>query len=139
MSEENKALYRKLVEGINNGNAGILDEAYSQSLVYHGTGPAVTADRESVKQYLTAVIGAFPDGKMTIDDLLADGDKVIYRMTYRGTQKGEFFGVPATNKEVTARTIGIARITDGKIVEEWENMDEMGFMQQLGVGPTPGP
>ena len=75
---------------------------------------------------------------MTIDDLLADGDKVIYRMTYRGTHKGEFFGVPATNKEVTARTIGIARIADGKIIEEWENMDEMGFMQQLGVVPTFG-
>ena len=59
-------------------------------------------------------------------------------MTYRGTHKGEFFGVSATNREVTARTIGIVRIADGKIVEEWENMDEMGFMQQLGVMPTLG-
>ena len=75
MSEENKAVYRKLVEGINNGNAEILDEVYSPSLVYHGTGPAVNADRESVKQYLTAVVAAFPESKMTIDDLLADGDK----------------------------------------------------------------
>ena len=75
MSEENKAVYRKLVEGINNGNAEILDEVYSPSLVYHGTGPSVNADRESVKQYLTAVVAAFPESKMTIDDLLADGDK----------------------------------------------------------------
>ena len=138
MSEENKAVYRKLVDGMNSGNAEILDEVYSPSLVYYTTGPSVNLDREGVKQYLTAVVAAFPDCKMTIDDLLADGDKVIYRMTYRGTHKGDLFGVSATNKEVTARTIGIARILDGKIVEEWENMDEMGMMQQLGVVTMPG-
>ncbi len=71
-----------------------------------------------------------------IDELLADGDKVIYRNTYSGTQKGEMMGIPATGKQVNVRTIGIVRISDGKIVEEWENMDEMGLMQQLGVIPA---
>ena len=75
---------------------------------------------------------------MVIDDLLADGDKVIYRNTYSGTQKGEMMGIPATGKHVVVRTIGIARISGGKIVEEWENMDELGIMQQLGVIEAPG-
>jgi len=96
------------------------------------------ADMATFKEFVKTVVGAFPDSKFAIDDLLADGDKVIYRNTYSGTQKGEMMGIPATGKHVVVRTIGIARLSGGKIVEEWENMDEMGIMQQLGVIDAPG-
>ena len=138
MSEENKAVMRRLYEGINNGNLGILDEVYASDATYHGTGQMANADMATYKEFVKTVVGAFPDSKMVIDDLLADGDKVIYRNTYSGTQKGEMMGIPATGKHLVVRTIGIARISGGKIVEEWENMDELGIMQQLGVIEAPG-
>lgn len=137
-ADENKAVFRKLVEGLNKGNVGIMDEVYAPNLTYHGTGQMAGADRESFKQFMGAILAAFPDSHMTIDELLADGDKVIYRMTYTGTHKGELMGIPATDKAVRVRTIGIARVSGGKIVEEWENMDEMGIMQQLGLVPEAG-
>jgi len=138
MSEENKALFRKLVEGVNAQNLGALDEVYAPNLAYHGTGQMAQADREGFKQFIGAIFQAFPDVKMTIDQLLADGENVIYRSTITGTNKGNFMDIPATGKAFTVRTIGIARISGGKIVEEWENFDEMGLMQQLGLAPVPG-
>ena len=89
-------------------------------------------------QFLSAIFKGFPDVRGTIDDLLADEDKVVYRLTIKGTHKAEMMGIPATNKAVTIRSIGIARIAGDKIVEEWENYDELGMMQQLGVIPEPG-
>ncbi len=118
MSEENKAVLRRLYEGINNGNVGIIDEIYAPDAIYHGTGMMANADRDTFRQFIRTVLEAFPDSRMMVDDLLADGDKVIYRNTYSGTQKGEMMGIPATGKHVVVRTIGIARISGGKIVEE---------------------
>ena len=138
MSEENKAVLRRLYEGINNGNVGIIDEIYAPDAIYHGTGMMANADRDTFRQFIRTVLEAFPDSRMMVDDLLADGDKVIYRNTYSGTQKGEMMGIPATGKHVVVRTIGIAKLSGRKIVEEWENMDEMGIMQQLGVIEAPG-
>lgn len=138
VSEENKAVMRRLYERINNGDVDIIDEVYAPDAIYHGTGMMANADRETFRQFVKTVLEAFPDSNFTIDDLLADGDKVIYRNTFTGTQKGEMMGIPATGKQVSVRTIGIARISGGKIVEEWENMDEMGIMQQLGVIEAPG-
>lgn len=125
-----------MVEVFNSGDPGVIDEVYAPNLVYHGTGQMANADKETFKQFIGMVLQAFRDSRMVIDELLADGDKVIYRNTFSGTQKGEMMGIPATGKQVNVRSIGIVRISDGKIVEEWENMDEMGLMQQLGVIPA---
>jgi predicted ester cyclase len=83
-----------------------------------------------------AVFTAFPDSQVSTDDLMAEGDKVCYRMTIRGVHKAELMGIPATNKAITVRAIGIARVSGDQIVEEWENFDELGMMQQLGVIPS---
>ncbi len=80
---------------------------------------------------------AFPDFKATIDDILAEDDKVVLRMTWNGTQKGEFLGVPATGKRVSFGVIDIIRIANGKLVEHWGQMDSMSMMQQLGAIPAP--
>ena len=126
------------MKGTNEGNVGIIDEVYAPNPIYHWSGMMANADMATFKEFVKTVVGEFPDSKFAIDDLLADGDKVIYRNTYSGTQKGEMMGIPATGKHVVVRTIGIARLSGGKIVEEWENMDEMGIMQQLGVIDAPG-
>jgi len=134
--EQNKAVLRNLAEAFSKADINGLEDLYSPNVVYHGTGNLANADRKTFLDFIASCLSGFPDTKMTVDDLLADGDKVIYRLTVRGTHKGEFMGISATNKSVAIRSIGIARISGGKIVEEWENFDEMGMMQQLGSIPA---
>ena len=84
--------------------------------------------------YLTA----FPDAQFTMEDLIAEGDRVVICQTFRGTYQGELMGTPATGKQVTVSAIVIVRIVNGKAVEVWENGDTSGLLQQLGVVPAPG-
>lgn len=131
--DQNLATVRKLVEAFNLKNAALYDDIYSSKLTYFGTGENAKLGLDGLKQFMSGIFSAFPDGKLTIDELIAKGDKVVYRVTYMGTQTGDMPGVPATGKKVIARSIGIARFENGKIVEEWENFDDLGMMQQLGV------
>jgi predicted ester cyclase len=80
-------------------------------------------------------MNAFPDGTVTVDNLMAERDKVAYRMTVTGIHRRDFMGIQATNKPVTIRAIGIARVSGGQIVEEWQNFDDLGMLQQLGAIP----
>ena len=139
-AEQNKALVRRFVEEIfNRGNMSVADEIGAPDFVEHEElPPGIPSDREGVKQLTTMLRSAFPDFKATIDDIIAEGDKVVIRMTWSGTQKGEFMGIPPTGKSVTFGVIDILRIAGGKMVEHWGQMDEMGMMQQLGVIPAPG-
>ncbi|MCQ3973778.1 MAG: hypothetical protein DPW09_10070 [Anaerolineae bacterium] len=82
-------------------------------------------------------LSGFPDGQWVEEDLMAEGDKVVGRYTFHGTHQGEFFGIPATGKQVTVSNIHIMRFVDGKIVEHWGNGDDLGLLQQLGAVPTP--
>jgi predicted ester cyclase len=84
--------------------------------------------------YLTA----FPDLHLTIEDLIAEGDKVVDRQTARGTHQGTFMGIPPTGKQITVTAMNISRIVGGKIVEHWVELDTLGMLQQLGVVPMPG-
>ena len=138
MSEENEAVIRRLHEALNNKDIKGFEDAYDPNVTYHGTGDLAEADRGAFVQFIGAMLEAFPDANATMDDLFSSGDKVAYRITIKGTHKAELMGIPATNKAITIRSIGIARVSGGKIVEEWENYDEMGMMQQLGVVPSPG-
>lgn len=141
MSEEkNKALVRRFVEEIfNRGNMSVADELVAPDFVEHEElPPGIPSDREGVKQLTTMMRSAFPDFKATIDDIIAAGNKVVIRMTWTGTQKGEFMGIAPTGKSVSVGVIDIIRIADGKFVEHWGQMDSMGMMQQLGAIPEPG-
>ncbi len=84
------------------------------------------------------VLGAFPNGRMTIEDMIAVDDKVMMRYTFKATHEGELMGIPATGKPVTFTGMILERMAGGKIVEHWEQMDMMGVMQQIGAIPTPG-
>jgi steroid delta-isomerase-like uncharacterized protein len=121
------------------GNISQADEFLAPDFVEHEElPPGMPSGREGVKQLTATIRSAFPDFKATIDDMVAEGDKVVLRMTWRGTHQGEFMGVPPTGRNVSFGVIDIIRIAGGKFVEHWGQMDSMGLMQQLGAIPAPG-
>ena len=138
--EQNKALFRRMLEeALNQGNISLIDELVAPDFVEHEeVPPGAPAGREGVKMMFTMLRGAFPDLKATVDDVIAEGDKVVVRSTWSGTHKGEFMGIPPTGKRVSFGVIDIVRYADGKMVEHWGQMDNLGMLQQLGVAPAPG-
>ncbi len=138
-TEENKALYRRYYEALSQRDYARFDEIFAPTYVYHAPGlPDPVAGPEAFKQLVSGYVAAFPDVQPAIEDLIAEGDKVVARLTYRGTHQGEFQGIAPTGKQISMSSIDIVRIADGKIVEEWESPDNLGLLQQLGVIPTPG-
>jgi steroid delta-isomerase-like uncharacterized protein len=138
--EENKALVRRLVEGVwTTGNLDAADALLAPNMVDHAAqmGGGL-GDREGFKNQVRMFRSAFPDGHTRIDDMIAEGDKVVLRWTDGGTHRGEFMGIAPTGRPVTITGIDIYRIADGKIVEYWCNEDELGLLRQLGAIPAPG-
>ena len=138
-TEENKALISRFVEELfNQGNMSLANELLAPDFVEREQlPPGVPDGREGVKALTSMLRSAFPDFKATIEDMVAEGDKVVVRMTWSGTHKGEFMGIPASGKSVSIGVIDIIRVNKGKLVEHWGQMDSMGMMQQLGVMPAP--
>jgi steroid delta-isomerase-like uncharacterized protein len=136
---ENKAIFaRWFDEAWNSGNYDVAYELVGEEFTAHGAGGQVIKQGPAgVIELVKAWRTGFPDGHMTIDDLIAEGDKVVARTTWRGTHNGEFNGIPPTGNYVTVTSIGIDRIQDGKIVEGWGELDMLGMMQQLGAIPSP--
>lgn len=140
MSAENKAIFRRYFEGVlNTGNLTAVDELIASDYVSHyPTGYDFGGGPEDVKQIVTMVRTGFPDVRFTVKDLIAEGDKVVGRWTFRGTHTGNFMGIPPTGKQASVMGIAIYRIANGKIAEAWVAWDQMGLMQQLGVVPSAG-
>jgi steroid delta-isomerase-like uncharacterized protein len=136
-AEQNKELLRKAVEEIwNKGNFDKLKDLVSEDFVIHFPRPGEEIrGPENVKQFYTEMRKSFPDLHFTIVDLLAEGNKVVTHWSATGTHQGAFRGVPPTGKRVTFNAMDIDKIADGKFVECWTNVDELGLMQQLGVIP----
>ncbi len=119
-AEENKAVVRRSVEeGWNSGDVANVDQFYAADYVHHESAQPHIRDIEALKQSLLPMAAAFPDIQTTIEDLIAEGDKVVKRYTIRGTHRGEFQGIPPTGKQVTITGITIYRLAGGKIVEGW--------------------
>ena len=141
LTETNKAVSRRFLEEVfGKGKLNVLDEIIASDHVNSGPGtpPGLPTGPEGSKQLVTMYRNAIPDVHFTIDDQIAEGDKVWTRWTGHGTYTGELFGIPATGKSATVTGIGVDRIVNGKIVESWGIFDQFGMMQQLGVIPTPG-
>src|SRR6266567_5236337 len=120
-TEENKTLIRRAYEeGFNQRNLAVLDEVNASDLVFHNAS-TTTQGLEAFKQFLSLYLTAFPDAHFTVEDEIAEGDRVASRATLRGTHQGEFMGIPPTGKPMTVTGIGIDRIVDGKFVEGWLN------------------
>jgi steroid delta-isomerase-like uncharacterized protein len=132
-TEENKALARRSWESVDDPET--LDEVYAPDVVWHNPDQEVQGIEEA-KQFIGMIKSAFPDMNTTVEDVIAEGDKVVTRITMRGTHQGETeeFG-PATGRQVEESGITIQRIEGGKIVEEWNSYDNLSLMQQLGLVP----
>jgi predicted ester cyclase len=137
-SEANRALVRRMEEELfNNRNLATLDEFIAAEYVLRTASEGTPADREAVRESIAMYLGAFPDLRISIDELLAVGDKVIGRFTFTGTHEGELMGLAPTGRRIAVRQIAMYRIEGGKVVEEWEVSDQLGLMQQLGAIPGP--
>ena len=134
-TEDNKATaHRVFEEVLNQGNLAVVDELFDASYIGYDPGvPAPIHGVEGYKQYVRMYSTAFPDAHYTIEDMIAEGDKVVVRWTARGTHQGAFRGIPPTGKQVTITGVEIHRVVGGKIVEGWRKWDRMDVMQQLGV------
>jgi steroid delta-isomerase-like uncharacterized protein len=140
-AEENKALARRFMDEVyNEGNVNFIDEVVASNLVVHDpTSPeGMTSGVQSAKQFVEVYRNAFPDIQMTVEDLIAEGDKVVTRWRARGTHQGELMGIPPSGNPVEVTGITIDRIEGGKVVETWANYDALGMMQQVGAVPEPG-
>lgn len=135
--EQNKAIVRQLVEEvINQNNLSLAAEIMAADIIEHEeTPPGVPAGIEGTKILFGMLHSAFPDFKATINDLIAEDDKVVVFMTWAGTQEGEWMGMPASGKSMSINVMDIFRVADGKLVEHWGISDTMAMMQQLGAMP----
>jgi steroid delta-isomerase-like uncharacterized protein len=138
-AEQNKSIVRRWVEeGWNKGNLAVIDQVYAGNYIQHEPSPMQVTSSEALKQYVGGYRTAFPDLHFTNDDLVAEGDKVVWRFTSTGTQTGAFMGIPATGKTGTVTGMVMFRLENSRIVEGWVNIDALGLLQQLGVIPMPG-
>ena len=139
-TEENKATTRHFFEEVfNRGNLLVVDELVSSNHVFHDPDfPEPIRGPEGFKQYVLLFRTAFPDFHLTLEDLIAEGEKVTVRFTSTGTQQGELFGIAPTGKRSTVTGIVINHFVNGKYAQSWSNYDALGMLQQLGVIPATG-
>ena len=138
-TEANKTSVRRFYDEVfNKKNRAAIDEFIDPNHVDHAAPPGTPGGLAGAKQTIGMYLTAFPDLHFAVEDMIADGDKLVARLTVRGTQQGAFMGIPPTGKHVTVTAIDISRMAGGKSVEHWIEMDTLGMMQQLGVIPAPG-
>jgi steroid delta-isomerase-like uncharacterized protein len=133
MSEGNKAIIRRLYEELNRGNFAAFDELIADSFVEHEVIPGVEPTKAGVRALFEGMRAAFEGFAMVPEDLVAEGDKVVVRATMRGTQRGEFLGIPASGRVLDMPVADFFRIAGGQVVEHWGVNDSWVMMQQLGV------
>lgn len=136
-TDDSKSLIREMEDAIfNRRDLSAIDRFISPDYILR-TAPEGTAnDREAVRGSMAAYLGGFPDLRVEVEQLLAEGDRVVAVLRYEGTQDGELFGMPPTGKRISVRQIAMYRIVDGQVAEEWEVSDQLGLMQQLGAIPS---
>lgn len=132
-AEENKALVRRWFAQLDQRNFAIIDELLPVDYVDHNPPlPDLPAGREGVRQSSLALAAAFPDAVHTIEDQMAEGDKVMTRLTVRATFLGEILGFQPTGQVVEVSGLAVHRVASGQLVEHWAHTDMAGFMQQIG-------
>jgi steroid delta-isomerase-like uncharacterized protein len=137
--EKNKAITRRFWEEVfNSRNLDSIASLVTKDYVFHGSAGKEVRGREGLKQFLSMFFNAFPDLRFDVEDMFAEGDKVVSRVTGRGTHKGALMGIPPTGKQIATTVICINRFVGERIAEDWELIDLFGVMLQLGVIPPPG-
>jgi len=139
-TEENKAIFHRFVDEVmNQGKLSTIDELFAAGFVGHiNLPPTPPMNRAGVKSLFSMYHSAFSGLQTTIEDLIAEDDKIVGFLVVRGTHTGNFMGIPATGKHIAFRTVDIFRIADKKIVEHWAMPDQFSLRQQLGAIPSIG-
>ena len=136
--DDNKAIIRTYVETIfNQQQVDRAGELVASDFVDHAALPGQAPGLEGAKQKWAMYLAGIPDLRVTIEELVAEGDKVAVRRSYADTDRGELLGIPPSGKQLRIGGISIFRLTEGKIAEHWEQLDRLALMQQLGVIPAP--
>ena len=141
MSEANKATVRRLVEEVQNGHdLARMDAFFTPNFINHLEAPDLSSEHNAVeraKMVFREIFTAFPDLHVTIQDQVAEGDKVVTHKLFQGTHQGTFMGVAPTGRQIAFAVIDILRLEHGKVVEHWAIQDRLALMQQLGMLPVP--
>jgi steroid delta-isomerase-like uncharacterized protein len=140
-AEENKALIRRWIEAYNERDLQAEADLLAPGYVAHvpaAPGPLELEGLEAWRQFSGSFAEAFPDIRLTVEDIFSEGDMVAARVAFHGTHRGELLGIPPTGKEVAFTSIEVNRVVDGKVEEHWVELDLLGLMQQLGAIPEPG-
>jgi C-1 hydroxylase len=127
--EKNKTIVRGFIEAYNERKLDLIDDFVSPDYIDHSN----NVGREGLKQLIAMGLNSFPDWLETIEDIIAEGDKVWVRLTYTGTHKGEFMGLTPTGKKITSKAVDIYRIVDGKLAEYWNVTDNVNIFKQVGA------
>ncbi|MFH1293650.1 MAG: ester cyclase [Pseudomonadota bacterium] len=140
MSEESRAMTRRLIDEVNKGNLDVLDEYYTSDFILHQPPFPDIRGLAVFKRFQANMRTSFPDVQWTIDEMISEGDQGAVRITWRGTNTGQskFLPFPPTGKQVTWSGCVVSRMAGGKIIESWNYADNLGLMQQLGIIPPMG-
>jgi steroid delta-isomerase-like uncharacterized protein len=137
-TEQNKAIAMRYSREIfSKGKLDLAEELIAEGYVNHNPIPGQVPGREGIKKSIAYLRSVFPDLEETIEDMIAEGDRVMLRTIRRGTHQMEFLGVPATGKQVSIPAMYVLRIQDGMVTDAWLNWDLLGLLQQLGAAPAP--
>ncbi|HLA16710.1 MAG TPA: ester cyclase [Candidatus Limnocylindrales bacterium] len=137
---DHAATARRLYDLIGAGDIDAFGELLADDFIEHEETPGIPPTKDGVKSFFRMQLAAFPDLRMDVEDVIADGSKVVARVRFTGTQHGEILGMPATGKSVDVQVIDIFRFgDDGRVSEHWGVFDQLTMMQQLGVMPAGAP
>ncbi len=131
MSTNNRDLVRRMITWWTTGDLAVIDETNAPEFVLHRSGGDAVNGRDAHKSLLSSFVSMFSKRELSIDDLIAKGDRVVMLYTWRAVHSGDSFGLKPTKNRVASRSLAIYRVADGKIVEEWEEHDTAGLMRQL--------
>ncbi|MER6401122.1 ester cyclase [Kitasatospora sp. NPDC001603] len=136
---DNREIVRDFIDALfTQGDLAAVDEYLAEDFLNHDPPVGTDTSREGMRAAAVLFRGAFPDWHAMPDFLVAEGDMVVEHFSASGTQRGEIFGAPPTGRTVTLRGINIFRLREGRIVERWGRLDELGLLRQLGLVPGPG-
>ncbi|XGV97074.1 MAG: ester cyclase [Leptolyngbya sp. BL-A-14] len=134
--QDNFATLQRFGEAVNSGNLATLRDLIAPTALDHDPAPDQGLGPEGFIKFFTGFRAAFPDLAVAVDHVVADDDNIAMAYTITGTHQGDFLGVPATGRKISARGMQIARFENGQMVERWGSSDQLGILQQLGVDPT---
>ena len=135
MSEQNKAVFEKLMSALNAKDMATMESLIADDFVDNDAMPGMAPGRQGMIDMMGMFVGAFPDLNVVVEHWVAEGDLVVEVMTTKGTQNGEFMGMPASGKKFSVREMHMVRVANGKMAEHWGLSNEMSMMQQLGLMP----